>query len=484
MPNNHTVSSEKKFFGHPFQLSTLFHIELWERFSFYGMQGLLMIYLYYQVANGGLGIDQSIAGGVVGAYGGSVYLSCILGAWIADRLWGAEKTLFISGIVVMLGHIALALIPGLVGLFMGLVLISLGSGGVKSTASSIVGSLYETEEYQALRDAGFAIFYTSINIGAFLGSLLTGLLQEKIGFHYGFGLAALGMAFGLWLYSRGRKNLPKTPAPNPLQMGEGKKAIIIGFTLLGILIISIVSGLLNLSNFSSVLLYVVIIATISYFFRLLSSSHVTSNNKRYIIAYIPLFMTICVFWSLWFQFYTSVTVYFDETIHRQIGSFTIPVPWKDSLQGLFVILFSGITATMWTKMGKRQPKTPVKFSLALIIVGVSYLSFIPFITSGKAMTLTIFALVVLAITISELFLSPISLSFSTKIAPSRFKTQMVALNFLALSLGFTLGGLLFKQYQPDTAAQFYWMLCLIGVVTGCLLLILTPILNRLLQGID
>ena len=204
------------FFGHPRPLSTLFHIELWERFSYYGMQSILLIYLYYEVTRGGLGIDQGLAGGIVGIYGGSVYLATILGGWLADRVLGAERTLFYSGIVVMLGHIALALVPGVPGLVVGLVCIALGSGGVKSSASSMVGALYEDPQWHALRDAGFSIFYLAVNIGGFFGPLLTGVLQSEMGFHYGFGAAALGMAFGLWRYARGRAGLPQLPVPNPL----------------------------------------------------------------------------------------------------------------------------------------------------------------------------------------------------------------------------------------------------------------------------
>lgn len=249
MSRHPAPTGEKTFFGHPFQLSTLFHIELWERFSFYGMQGILLIYLYYTADKGGLGIDKTLAGGIVGAYSGSVYLSTILGAWFADRVWGAEKTLFLSGIVVMLGHIVLAAAPGLYGLLIGLIFIALGSGGVKSTASSMVGALYEQDEMRPLRDAGFSIFYIAINIGGFLGPLLTGLLQENIGFHYGFGAAAVGMAFGLWRYSLGRKNLPHPTVPHPLSKGQGKTAAAVGIALIAALATAIKTGLVNLDNF-------------------------------------------------------------------------------------------------------------------------------------------------------------------------------------------------------------------------------------------
>src|SRR3954471_4376394 len=189
---------EENFFGQPRALANLFGVEMWERFSFYGMQGILLIYLYYSAADGGLGIDQGTANGIVGAYGGGVYLATILGAWLADRAIGPERTLFYAAVVVMLGHVALALVPGVAGVGAGLILVALGSGGVKANATSLVGSLYA--EGDERRDGGFSLFYMGINLGAFAGPLLTGWLQENQGFHWGFGLAAVGMFLGLVQY--------------------------------------------------------------------------------------------------------------------------------------------------------------------------------------------------------------------------------------------------------------------------------------------
>src|SRR5690242_47239 len=190
---------EKTFFGQPRALANLFGVELWERFSFYGMQGILLIYLYYEAGRGGLGIDQDTATSIVGAYGGSVYLATVVGAWLSDRLVGPERVLFASAILVMGGHLGLALIPGLAGVTTGLVLIALGSGGVKATATTIVGTLYAEDDPR--RDAGFSLFYLGINLGALVGPLLTGLLQQEAGFHWGFALAAVGMALGLTQYA-------------------------------------------------------------------------------------------------------------------------------------------------------------------------------------------------------------------------------------------------------------------------------------------
>ena len=511
------LTSSKTFFGHPRQLSTLFHIELWERFSFYGMQGILAIYLYHSVGEGGLGFSKAVAGGIVGAYGGSVYLSTILGGWLADRLWGAERTLFYAGILVMCGHIALALVPGVDGMIAGLVCIALGSGGVKASASSMVGSLYEDEQLRPLRDAGFSIFYIAINIGGFFGPLITGLLQENVGFHYGFGAAAVGMAFGLWRYAVGRKALPHLGAPLPLPASQRKIAIAIAIALILGIIAAVHFDKLQLGNFSRVLLGVVILATLAYFTRLLLDPKVDANHRRYILAYIPLFAAICIFWAMWFQIYTVVTVYFDETMNRKIGSFEIPVSWKDALQSFWVILFSGVMATLWTKLGEAQPKTPLKFALSLFILGLGYLCFVPFIKTGVVMGLFVFAFAILLNTLAELLLSPISLSFVTKIAPEHVKTQMVALNFLGLSLGFTLGGIIFeKNYgvslaentpfdftglaahaaqhpwldhlltalQNDNTANFYILVGGISIATSVVLMLIVPLLNRLLKGAD
>ena len=511
------LTSSKTFFGHPRQLSTLFHIELWERFSFYGMQGILAIYLYHSVGEGGLGFSKAVAGGIVGAYGGSVYLSTILGGWLADRLWGAERTLFYAGILVMCGHIALALVPGVDGMIAGLVCIALGSGGVKASASSMVGSLYEDEQLRPLRDAGFSIFYIAINIGGFLGPLITGVLQRYIGFHYGFGAAAVGMAFGLWRYAVGRKALPHLGAPLPLPASQRKIAIAIAIAIILGIIAAVHFDKLQLGNFSRVLLGVVILATLAYFTRLLLDPRVDSDHRRYIIAYIPLFATVSVFAAEYFQFYTVVTVYFDETMNRKIGSFEIPVSWKDALQSFWVILFSGVMATLWTKLGEAQPKTPLKFALSLFILGLGYLCFVPFIKTGVVMGLVVFAFAILLNTLAELLLSPISLSFVTKIAPEHVKTQMVALNFLGLSLGFTLGGIIFeKNYgvslaentpfdftglaahaaqhpwldhlltalQNDNTANFYILVGGISIATSVVLMLIVPLLNRLLKGAD
>lgn len=483
--NSHQATEERTFFGHPGPLATLFGMEVWERFSFYGMQAILLIYLYYETARGGLGINQSVAIGIVGAYGSGVYLAAILGGWFADRVFGAERTLFYSGIVVMLGHIALAIVPGVYGVAFGLVSIALGSGGVKATCSSLVGTLYEPGSPR--RDAGFSIFYLGINIGGFVGPLMTGLLQESIGFHFGFGLAAVGMAVGLLQYAKGRKALPddqKYP-PTPLQAGSARYYVAIGIVAVALLALAIVVGWIRADNLAGVLLGIIALAAVAYFWVILRSQRVTADERGRVYAFIPLFLTSAVFWALYSQVYTVITAFFDQRVDRVLFDFTVPVGWLVSLQALTIIIFSGAFAWLWTALGKRQPSSAGKFVIAMFLIGLTFLGFVPFL-SGLAETMPLILLVVLLLgfTFAELCLSPIGLSVSTKLAPKAFQTQMLALFFISMALGFAAGGKLGSFYTPETEATYFLVMAAIGMVSGVFLMLCLPLIKKTMQGVD
>src|ERR1700736_2653028 len=238
----------RTLFGHPIGLANLFGVELWERFSFYGMLTILAYYLYYSVTDGGLGLPKSTATGIVGAYGGLVYLSTVLGGVIAGRLRGMARTVLYGGVVVMCGHIALAIVPGLAGVAVGLVLVALGSGALKANASSLLGTLYEKGDARC--DGGFTLFYLGINLGAFIGPLITGLLQTRVGFHYGFGAAAVGMALGLAQYAAFRRNLGAhgRNVPNPLPRSAIGWAVGVVVAAAVVIAVSFTTGLVKLSN--------------------------------------------------------------------------------------------------------------------------------------------------------------------------------------------------------------------------------------------
>ncbi|MBT2501092.1 peptide MFS transporter [Curtobacterium sp. ISL-83] len=480
-----TTAPERRrtFFGQPFELSTPFAVELWERFSFYGMQGIVLLYMYYTVSQGGLGIDRTTAAGIMGAYGGAVYLFTIIGAWISDRLIGADKTLFGSAVVVMCGHIALALLPGVSGVGVGLVLIALGSGGLKATATTIVGGLYSRDDPR--RDAGFSLYYLGVNLGAFFGPLLTGLLQSSLGFHYGFGLAAVGMAAGLVQYGIRRRKLPDVVRTVPNPVDRRRLPLVGGLVVVGLvlIVVAVLTRLLTLSTLPTVVVAIVIVATIGYFVVILSSG-ITAEERSRVLAFIPLFIASAVFWSLYQQQFTVVTIYSDQRLDRSLFGWDMPVAWMQSINPVFIIVLSGVFAAMWTRLGPRQPSTPTKFALGTGIMGVAFLLFLPFVGTGKNGTpLLVLVGILLVFTIAELLLSPVGQSVATKLAPPKFQTQMVALFFLSVSLGTAVTGVLSRYYDPKHEAPYFAVLGLAAVVVGVVLLLCAKPVLRLMRGI-
>ena len=457
---------------------------MWERFSFYGMQGILLIYLYYSVADGGLGLDEAAATSIVGAYGGLVYLSTILGAWLADRIIGAERTLFIAAVLVMCGHIALSLLPGLLGVGVGLVLIAFGSGGVKANATSLVGGLYTPEDPR--RDAGFSIYYFGINLGAFLGPLLTGLLQDNIGFHWGFGLAAVGMAIGLGIYTVGRKNLPASSndVPNPLP--ANRRALVIGAAVALIALIALLSltGVLTADRLAPIVVAVIVVCAVVYFAVILSSKKITPVERRRVYSFIPMFIVSAVFWSLYQQQFTVVTEYSDKQLNREIFGWEMPVSWVQSINPVFVMILSLVFAEIWTKLGNRQPPTPYKFAAGVIVMGIAFLLFIPMAsTVPNSAPLWGLVIVLFVFTVAELLISPVSLSLATKLAPEVFRTQMVALLFLSIALGTAMAGVLAGYYSDDNQVAYFGILGAIAIVVGILLILVTPPIRKLMSGV-
>lgn len=475
---------DTRFFGQPWALAHVFGVEMWERFSFYGMQGILLIYMYYSVAQGGLGIDEAVATGIVGAYGGTVYLSTILGAWLADRVLGSERVLFFSAIVIMSGHIALAILPNVWGLGVGLVLVALGSGGLKANATSVVGTLYTEKDPR--RDAGFSLFYLGINLGAFLGPLVTGFLQSNVGFHWGFGAAAIGMAAGLVQYSFGRRQLPAQShqVPNPLPRSRYPLMIGVAVGGLAVLVVLVVTGLIRADNLATIVIIATLAAAIAYFLVIITSSRIDRTDRSRMFAFIPLFIVNVGFWSLYQQQFTVLTIYSDKRLDRMIGDWEMPVSWVNSINPIFVIILSGVFAAIWSRLGDRQPSTPLKFSIGAIVMGIAFLLFLPWANGAPNSTpLLAIAGILLVFTIAELFISPPGLSVSTKLAPASYKTQMVALYFLSVALGTAIAGFLAQYYDPTNEVPYFSLLGSAAIILGGLLLLAVKPVLRLMQGV-
>ncbi|WP_314426954.1 oligopeptide:H+ symporter [uncultured Microbacterium sp.] len=477
--------SDTRFFGQPWALVHVFGVEMWERFSFYGMQGILLIYLYFSVTEGGLGLSQAVAGGIVGAYGGSVYLATILGAWIADRILGSERVLFLSAIVIVAGHVALALLPGFLGVGVGLVLVALGSGGLKANATAVVGTLYAPDDTR--RDAGFSLFYLGINLGAFLGPILTGILQSTLGFHFGFGLAAIGMTLGLVQYAFGRRALPEEArnVPNPLP--SSRYPLVVGIAVAAVVLIAVLVlvGVITADNLATIVIIATVVASVAYFAVILTSRRIDGTERSRVWGFLPLFVTSVAFWSLYQQQFTVLTVYSDERLNRDLFGFEMPISWVQSINPVFIIVLSGVFAAIWTRLGTRQPSTPVKFALGAMIMGAAFLLFLPF-ANGAANSTPLLAIVgiLLVFTIAELLISPVGLSVTTKLAPRVFHTQMVALFFLSVALGTAISGWLVQFYDPKNEVPYFSILGGIAIVVGIGLLVSAKPVLRLMKGVS
>lgn len=477
-------TAQRTLFGHPIGLTNLFGVELWERFSFYGMLTILGYYLYYSVTDGGLELPKATATGIVGAYGGLVYLSTVLGGWIADRVLGMERTVLYGGVVVMCGHIALAVLPGLAGVGAGLVLVALGSGALKANASSLLGTLYEKGDPRC--DGGFTLFYLGINLGAFVGPLLTGLLQTNLGFHYGFGAAAIGMALGLTQYVAFRRNLGEhgRHVPNPLPRSAIWPAVGIGVGVVLVIVAVFVTGLVKLSNLSQVTTGVIIVAAAAYFVVMLTSSKVEPIERTRVRAFIPLFIANAVFWSLFQQIFTVLAVYSDERMNWSIFGWTAPSNWIGSIEPVWIILLSPLFALMWTRLGNRAPTTPRKFAYGVIGMGVAFLLFLPMAgTTGKSVPALWVAAILAVFAVSELLLSPIGLSVTTKLAPNAFRAQMMALYFFSVGLGTSMSGVLARYYDAAREFAYFGITGAVAIGAGVVVFAMSSWISGLMEGV-
>lgn len=481
---------QKGFFGHPKGLFTLFFTEFWERFSYYGMRAILVYYMYYEVSKGGLGLDESTALAIVSIYGSLVYMSGIIGGWMADRLFGTSKAVFYGGILIMFGHIALA-IPGTVTMFfISMVLIVLGTGLLKPNVSSVVGDMYaETDER---RDAGFSIFYMGINLGAFISPLIVGSVM-KTSFHLGFSIAAIGMFVGLVMFLLTKKKnlgLAGTTIANPLSQSEKKLVftrIGIGVVVVAILIAVLVPmGVLTFDRFIALIGILGILIPTTYFVVMYRSPKTTEVERSRILAYIPLFIAAVMFWSIQEQGATILANYADKRTQLDFAGIHISPAWFQSLNPLFIITFAPIFAWMWVKLGKRQPTVPQKFSLALLFAGLSFIVILlPAYFGGTDSLVNPLWLVLsyFICVIGELLLSPVGLSATTKLAPAAFSAQTMSLWFLSSAAAQAINAQIVKFYTPETEMAYFGVIGGASILLGILLFVLAPKIQRYMKGV-
>lgn len=481
---------QKGFFGHPKGLFTLFFTEFWERFSYYGMRAILVYYMYYETAQGGLGIDQTTALAIMSIYGALVYMSGVIGGWLADRIFGAGNAVFYGGILIMLGHIALT-VPGSIPMFyVSMVLIVLGTGLLKPNVSSIVGDLYSEKDVR--RDGGFSIFYMGINLGGFLAPLVTGTLGMDYNFHLGFGAAAVGMFLGLVVYVATRRKylgLAGTLINNPVTNPKKTYTCIgIGAAVIAMIsAIAITSGLLTIHSFISLVGILGFVIPAIYFIVMYRSKKTTAVERSRLIAYIPLFIASVMFWAIQEQGATILASYADQHTQLEVMGLALSPAWFQSLNPLFIIILAPVFAWLWVKLGDRQPSVPVKFSLGLLFAGLSFLVIlIPGTLGGSDALVHPIWLVLsyLIVVLGELCLSPVGLSATTKLAPAAFASQTMSLWFLSNSAAQAMNAQLVKFYTPDNETLYFGLFGGAAIVLAVILFLASKSIHSFMRGAD
>ncbi|MBK9312927.1 MAG: peptide MFS transporter [Acidobacteria bacterium] len=482
--------------GHPRGLTTLFFTEMWERFSYYGMRALLVLYMTTAVAGGGLGLDTKTATGIYGAYTGSVYLMSIPGGWIADNVLGARRSVLWGGIIIALGHYSMA-VPSIYTFFPGLVLIVLGTGLLKPNVSAIVGSLYS--ETDPRRDAGFSIFYMGINLGAFIAPLICSYLGEKIDWHLGFGAAGIGMTLGIIQYIAGRDRLAG--------IGEAPafpKEMIKRNAIRGVLFMALSCGAVGFLWFGPEIVQknkmLILISVIVLFLVWLFTGFLKTEEKKPVAVIVILFLFSIIFWATFEQAGSSFNLFADRFTDRSVPASIqgllpawlqsqvqdgFPAGWFQSVNSIFLIALAPVFSWLWMKMGENQPSSPAKFSIGLFFVGVGALVLMlaSGAIAGPGSTVSPMWLigVYLAHTIGELCLSPVGLSTTTKLAPARLSGLMMGVWFLSISFGNFFAGEVAGEFgSKDALISLFGKVATGPVIAAIILLALTPSIRKLM----
>lgn len=485
---------DRGFFGHPTGLAILFFTEMWERFSYYGMRGLLILYLTADYASGGMNFDVAKATAIYALYTSMVYLVGLPGGWIGDRLWGQRKSVLYGGVLITIGHIFLAVHP-VWAFYTGLVFIVLGTGLLKPNISAIVGQLYRADDVR--RDSGFSLFYMGINFGAFFGPLLCGWLGENYDWHLGFGAAAVGMALGLVQYVWGGRYLgdvglvPAGCSSESERQGLQKKFNIglVSFAALAIgLVLAGRAGMLTieaeqLANYFGVLLLII---TTGFFTWLFRSGDWTPVERGRLWSIVVLFLAAVFFWAAYEQSGSSFNLFARDWTNLTVLGRTVSPSQLQSLSALFVIICAPFFAWLWIRLGKRQPSSPTKFSLGLIFVGLGFAVMILAALKtrgGHRVGIEWLAVTYFLHVIGEMCLSPVGLSTVTKLAPQRVTGLMMGVWFLAASVGSYLGGRMAGFYESMPLWQLFGIVAAVTIVGGFILAMLSKSIQKMMGGV-
>ena len=482
-----TPASQKQWFGHPRGLSTLFFTEMWERFSYYGMRGILLLFLVNAVTTGGFGMSDKTASAIYGLYVGMVYLMALPGGWVADRILGQRRAVFLGGCIIAAGHFSMA-VPTVPTFYLGLCLIVLGTGLLKPNVSAMVGDLYP--EGGARRDAGFSIFYSGINTGALFGPLVCGFLGEKVNWHMGFGAAGVGMVLGLLQYRLGGKYLGTAG----LRRAEAGDRVALRRLLTGIALVAAgIVGAVVLQRLSILHLtltevahgtgYFMAALALVYFASVLLFGGLSAMEKRRVVLIFVFFLAAVLFWSGYEQAGSSMNLFAERLTNRVIGGWEMPASWLQSVNPVFIIVLAPVVGALWVWLRSREPSTPAKmgYGLVLLAVGFLVLAWGARFTVGGAKVSPMWLVVTYFLhTVGELCLSPVGLSSVTKLAPRRLVGQLMGTWFMGTALGNLIAGLAGGGFEGMTTGQMFTAVARVTGAAGLILLLFARPLKRLM----
>jgi len=488
-----TAASDTSFFGHPRGLATLFFTEFWERFSFYGMRALLILYMTAAAADGGLGFDAGRAGAIYGLYTAGVYLLALPGGWLADQLLGQRRAVFLGGVIIALGHFSLA-IESLPFFFLGLVLIMIGTGLLKPNVSTMVGELYP--EGGARRDAGFSIFYMGINLGAFVAPLVCGTLGQRVDWHLGFAAAGIGMVAGLiqyviqgkWL---GDAGLRTNAATDPASRRKTLLGLGIGTGLLAAFGLLWATGTIDLSVqvvANAMGGIIVGLALLYLIFQLVGGGLDAIEKKRMVVIFV-LFIFSALFWSGFEQAGSSLNLFAERLTDLNVFGWEMPASWLQAVNPVLIIALAPVFAWLWVFLNRKrkEPSAPAKFSIGLILLGLGFgvLAWASMLTAGQTRQVgpQWLILTYLFHTCGELCLSPVGLSTVTKLAPHRKVGQMMGVWFMSISLGNLIAGLVAGRFETLPLPQLFGTVFAFTAGAGLILAILVKPIRRLMGGV-
>jgi POT family proton-dependent oligopeptide transporter len=498
-PPDHAASlaaarADTSFFGHPRGLATLFFTEMWERFSYYGMRAILIYYLTATIAKGGLGFTDSKAGAVYGLYTGMVYLMCLGGGWIADRITGQRRAVLIGGIFIACGEFCLV-VPSEASFYFGLVLLVCGTGLLKGNASTIVGQLYAQGDPR--RDSGFSLFYMGINLGALISPVICGYVGERISWRLGFGVAGLGMLAGVIQYLLTSRHLGSAglhpastgdPEQDLREKNKAMRAIGIGLAVVAVLTALGVSGVveLNANMISDGFGWCLLAISVVIFSYLIFFGNWSPVERKRCSAILVLFVASSLFWAAYEQAGSSLSFFAERGTDCTVLGYAFPASWYQSVQPIFVVLLAPVFAWIWLKMGRSEPSSPAKFSLGLLFGGLAFAILVPAaftVVGGSKVGPYWLTGTYLLQTLGELCLSPVGLSAMTKLAPARAAGFIMGIWFLTNSIGNWLAGKAASMYSSMPLPTLFGANAGFSIAAAVVLALLIKPTVRLMQGV-